>query len=152
MFFIFYKGELNLFGQLGSLKLQPTQVQLKYLILFGITYEESLLWDLRISLWVGLPVLQLHLIQPRRLCVKLARFNFDVLSFRCVRTITQNGYPSTDSGIELYFVPRKQTFKCQQPNIVIITLCVKVFYFLDLWFQSPIPDSDRCHLLGRQKC
>ena len=137
MFFIFYKGELNLFGQLGSLKLQPTQVQLKYLILFGITYEESLLWDLRISLWVGLPVLQLHLIQPRRLCVKLARFNYDVLSFRCVRTITQNGYPSTDSGIELYFVPRKQTFKCQQPNIVIITLCVKVFYFLDLWFLEP---------------
>lgn len=137
MFFIFYKGEFISFWATGKFETSAYLGSTEAQILFGITYEESLLWDLRISLWVGLPVLQLHLIQPRRLCVKLARFNYDVLSFRCVRTSTQNGYPSTDSGIELYFVPRKQTFKCQQPNIVIITLCVKVFYFLDLWFLEP---------------
>lgn len=107
MFFIFYKGEFKSFWATGKFETSAYLGSTEDLILFGITYEESLLWDLRISLWVGLPVLQLHLIQPRRLCVKLARFNYDVLSFRCVRTITQNGYPSTDSGIELYFVPRK---------------------------------------------
>ena len=115
------------------------------MILFGITYEESLLWDLRISLWVGLPVLQLHLIQPRRLYVKLARFNFDVrismivysvfkpfILSMCVTNFYTIGSPSTDSSIELVFVPRNEALKCQLTNIVIVTLCIKVFYFLDL--------------------
>lgn len=131
MFFILYKGELLVtisFWVTGKFETSAYlgTLELKFLILFGITYEESLLWDLRISLWVGLPVLQLHLIQPRRLYVKLARFNFVVrismivysvfkpfILSMCVTNSYTIGSPSTDSSIELVFVPRNEALKCQ---------------------------------------
>lgn len=47
----------------------------------------------------------------------------------CVTNSYTIGSPSTDSSIELVFVPRNEALKCQLTNIVIVTLCIKVFYF-----------------------
>ena len=75
----------------------------------------------------------------------LARFNYDVrismivysvfkpfILSMCVTNSYTIGSPSTDSSIELVFAPRNEALKCELTNIVIVTLCIKVFYFLDL--------------------
>ena len=133
MFFIFNIRIINLVtisfwvtGEVWNFSL-VRNTRTEDLILFGITYEESLLWDLRISLWVGLPVLQLHLILPRRLYVKLARFNYDVrfsmivysvfkpfILSMCVTNSYTIGSPSTDSSIELVFAPRNEALNVNQ--------------------------------------